>query len=57
MKEKKHICKYCEVATTNSNRVCHYCAEKIPLIREIRALLMPYYISKKEREKKHENKT
>lgn len=48
---KKHICKYCEAETSNSNGVCPHCAEKIPLIRQIKAMLMPYYISKKAREK------
>lgn len=49
--EVKHICKYCGAKTTNSMEVCTNCDKKIPLIRQIRAMLMPYYISKKAREK------
>lgn len=52
--KKKYTCKYCEAETPNKNRVCQYCAEKIPLVRQIRAMLMPYYISKKAREKEND---
>lgn len=46
----RHSCKYCERPTTNASEVCQYCSEKIPLVRQIKAMLMPYYISKKARE-------
>lgn len=46
----RHKCKYCEAETSNVSEVCQYCAEKIPLVRQIRAMLMPYYKSKKARE-------
>lgn len=47
---KKYICKYCESVTHNGGRVCSHCLEKLYLIRQSKAMLMPYYISKKEKE-------
>lgn len=47
----RYICKYCEAKTNKANRVCQSCEEKIPLVRTIRSMLMPYYKSKKRREK------
>lgn len=49
----KYICKHCETTTNNSSRVCSDCNEKLRLWRQIRAMLMPYKISKEEREKQY----
>ncbi len=49
----KHICKYCGTNTTSADRICPGCMEKLILIRNIKAMLMPYYKRKKEREKKN----
>lgn len=49
----KYICKYCGTTTTSKDRVCPQCLEKLTLIRNIKAMLMPYYLRKKEREKKN----
>ena len=51
----KYTCKYCEAETGNSSEVCQYCSEKIPLVRQMRAMLMPYYKSKKEIEREKQN--
>lgn len=48
----EHICKYCgSKITGGGTEMCTHCREKIPLIRQIKAMLMPYYKSKKAREK------
>jgi hypothetical protein len=51
----KYKCKYCGAKQTNPDGVCYFCLEKIRLIRQIKAMLMPYYKSKKEREKQNGN--
>jgi predicted ATP-dependent serine protease len=55
----KYVCKYCGVKTEKTNCICSLCEEKLVLIRRIKAMLMPYKISKdarakqmREREKK-----
>ena len=45
------ICKYCESKTPNQDGICRRCKELIVMIRQIKAMLMPYYRSKKAREK------
>lgn len=52
-----HSCKYCGTNTDLKGRVCFKCVEKRDRIRTIKAMLMPYYLKKKERERKNENKT
>ena len=44
-------CKYCGTNTDLKDRVCAKCVEKRELWRTIKAMLMPYYLKKKEREK------
>lgn len=36
-------CKYCGAKAYNGNDVCYLCMEKLRLLRQIRAMLMPYY--------------
>ncbi len=52
---KNYKCRYCESGTDNPLRICKYCEEKLVLHRQIRAMLMPYYLKKKEREKRNGN--
>lgn len=49
---KYKICKYCGSKTYNPECICPDCKEKLVLIRQIKAMLMPY---KKRKEKQNEN--
>lgn len=49
--KRYNICTYCGAKTTYCG-VCGHCNEKLLLIRQIKAMLMPYYLSKKERDRK-----
>ena len=51
-----HYCKCCGKKTCCID-FCENCRMKYKLLRQIKAMLMPYYISKKEREKRNESKT
>lgn len=44
----KHICKYCGTNTKSADRICPGCAEKLVLIRQIKAMLAPYVKKGKE---------
>ena len=49
-------CKYCDSQTNNKKSgICSECMSKIYQIRQIKSMLMPYYLRKKEREKKNGN--
>lgn len=49
--ECKYICKYCGAKTSTRDEVCPTCKDKMYLLREIRAMLMPYYEIKQEMER------
>ena len=48
---KMRVCKYCGCKTKNASEICSSCNEKLRLIRQIRAMLMPYKIRKDEKAK------
>lgn len=49
-----HYCKYCGAKTANID-MCQRCRENVRLIRIIKAMLRPYYNSKKAREREEKN--
>ena len=49
-------CKYCNAETNNKKSgICSECMNKIYLIRQIKAMLMPYYLREKGKDKKDGN--
>lgn len=53
--ECKYICKYCGAKTSTRDEMCPTCKDKMYLIREIRAMLMPYYKQKQEIERERKD--
>lgn len=49
-----YYCKYCG-AKTECLEMCKTCRDKVILWRQIKAMLMPYYESKKARERAMKN--
>ena len=47
-----HYCKYCGTKISGgATEMCAHCREKVLLHRQIKQMLMPYYRSKKARER------